>query len=398
MRGLTLSLTALLALSALGGLDKSAHARQEPPTGAAAKTYKIAVGDMLSISAAGIPEIGLSREVVVAPDGRISLPLVGQVLASGLTIVQLEAKLKKGLDKYYLRPGISVGLLRVNPERFVNVIGPGDKSGKIAMKDGWRVLDAMAAAGSVPTERLEFFKLELLRGATRIPLSLEELIKSKSTALNLELKENDTILVTTIDEAKRAVTVSGQVNKTGPVMLPSDGSMATVIALSGGFTPLADRANVQIERDGKQIIVDLTRIDMAKTGGEVLQIGDKLFVPENRKRFYLTGMVAKAGEQLYPDDRKLKLSEVLSNAQVPPVGADLKNIRVTRDGSDGKPVIQTVNVTKMMKEGDKSMDMEVLPGDTVTVPAGKQNNGMQGLQSGIWLISSMLGIFSFIRR
>jgi polysaccharide export outer membrane protein len=404
MRGLTLALAALFALSMLGGLSGAAHARQTPPSGAAARTYKITIGDALSVSASGIPEIGPGREVVVAPDGRISLPLVGQMLAVGLTISQLEAKLKKALEKYYLRPGISVGLIRAN-ERFVNVIGPGEKSGKVLMKDGWRILDAMAAAGSVPTERLEFFKLELLRGATRMQLDLRELIQSKSTARNLKLEENDTILITPIEESKRTVTVSGQVIRTGPILLPSDGSIATVIALSGGFTPLADRANVQIEREGKQIIIDLTRLDQGKIldqgkveNGEKLEIGDKLFVPENRKRFYLTGMVAKAGEQLYPDDRKPKLSEVLSNAQVPPVGADLKNIRITREGTDGKQVIQTINVTKMMKEGDKATDVDILPGDTITVPAGKQGGGMQNLQNSIWLVSTLIGIFAFIRR
>lgn len=394
MRRLTLSLAALLSLSLLGGISQSAFARQDAPAGTALKTYKITTGDILIISAAGIPEIGPSREVVVAPDGRISLPLVGQVSAAGQTVAQLENAIRKKLEKFYLRPGISVGLVKAN-ERFVNVIGPGDKSSKTLMKDGWRVLDAMTAAGSVPTERLEFFKLELLRGATRIPLSLAELIQSKSTALNIELKENDTILITTIDEAKRAVTVSGQVLKTGPVILPSDGSIATVIALAGGFTPAADRANVQIEREGKQITVNLTRLDTAGSE-ERLQIGDKLFVPENRKRYYMAGMVARGGEQPYPDDRKLKLSEVLS-AQVPATGADLKNIRVTREGADGKQVIQTVNITKMMKEGDKSSDMEILPGDTITVPAGKQS-GTQGLQNGLWIISSVLGIFSFLRR
>lgn len=394
MRRLTLSLAALLSLSLLGGISQSAFARQDAPGGTALKTYKITAGDILIISAAGIPEIGPSREVVVAPDGRISLPLVGQVPAAGQTVAQLENAIRKKLEKFYLRPGISVGLVKAN-ERFVNVIGPGDKSSKTLMKDGWRVLDAMTAAGSVPTERLEFFKLELLRGATRIPLSLAELIQSKSTALNIELKENDTILITTIDEAKRAVTVSGQVLKTGPVILPSDGSIATVIALAGGFTPAADRANVQIEREGKQITVNLTRLDTAGSE-ERLQIGDKLFVPENRKRYYMAGMVARGGEQPYPDDRKLKLSEVLS-AQVPATGADLKNIRVTREGADGKQVIQTVNITKMMKEGDKSSDMEILPGDTITVPAGKQS-GTQGLQNGLWIISSVLGIFSFLRR
>jgi polysaccharide biosynthesis/export protein len=392
-------LCALTALSLVCGLAQPVQARQKPPTGAAARTYKIAVGDMLSISAAGIPEIGPGRELTVAPDGRISLPLVGQILAAGLTLVQLENKLKQALSKVYLRPGISVGLIRVNQERFVNVFGPGDRSSKQPMKDGWRVLDALASAGGVPNERLEFYQLKLVRGATQIPLDLRELVQSKSAAQNLELKENDSIFITPIDETKRTVTVSGMVAKQGPVLIPSDGSIATVIALSGGFTQMADRANVQIEREGKKITVDLTKIDQGEVK-EQLQIGDKLFIPENKKRYYLVGMVAKSGEQLYPDDRKLKLSEVLSNAQVPINGAELKKVSVNRAGTDGKQVIQVLNVTKMMKEGDKAtdVDIDILPGDTVTIPPSKQGNGAQSLQNTLFTISTLFGILSFIRR
>ncbi len=391
-------LCALTALVCVCGLAQPVQARQKPPTGAAAKVYKISVGDMLSVSAAGIPEIGPGRELTVAPDGRISLPLVGQLLASGLTIVQLENKLKQALSKYYLRPGISVGLLRINQERFVNVFGPGDRSSKQPMKDGWRVLDALASAGGVPNERLEFFQIKLVRGATQIPLDLRELIQSKNAAQNLELKENDSIFITPIDETKRTVTVSGYVQKQGPVLIPSDGSLATVIALSGGFAQGADRANVQIERDGKKITVDLTKLDQG-IFEEKLEIGDKLFVPENKKRFYIAGgVVGKGGEQLYPDDRKLKLSEVLGNAQLPAVGANFKKVSINRAGTDGKQVIQVVNVTKMMKEGDKTDDIDILPGDTVTIPPSKQGGGTQSLQNTLFTISTLFGIISFIRR
>jgi polysaccharide export outer membrane protein len=389
----------LLTLSVVGTTSVPASAQKPNPPKPApvVKTYKIAIGDLLQISAPGISEIGASREVIVAPDGRISLPLVGQILASGLTLVQLETRLKQSLDKFYLKPGITVGLLRVNIERFVNVVGPGDKSGRIPMKDGWRVLDALAAAGSVPTERLEFFKIELLRGANRIPLDLKELIRSKSAAQNQVLKEDDTILITAIDEAKRTITVSGFVQKTGQVLLPSDGSLATVISNSGGFLPTADRASVQIEREGATITVDLTKLDQGIVK-ETLQIGDKIFVPENKKRYYVQNLGGKSGEAMYPDDRKVRLSEVLANAGLPPVGVDLKKISVTRVGTDGKQVIQTVNVTKMVKEGDKSDDMDILPGDTVTIPPGKQGNGMQNFQNALWVVSTLFGILTFIRR
>ena len=396
MLRITAALAALLALSVSMPIT-AARAQDSGSMPAAGRTYKIAVGDQLSISASGIAEIGV-REVAVGPDGRISVPLIGQLSVVGLTLSQLEERLRKGISKFYLRPNVSVGLIRVNQERFINVIGPAERSSKIPMKDGWRVLDAMAGAGGVPTDRLEFYEVVLLRGSTKIPLDMRKLIQEKNPAQNLVLQDRDTIFITAIDDSKRAVTVFGQVQKTGPVLLPSDGSIATVIALSGGFTPLADRSQAYIEREGAKIQVDLLKLDRGEVK-EVLQIGDKLYIPENKKRYRVVGAVSKSGEQLYPDDHKITLAEALANAQLPPTGADLKKVRVTREGANSGSVVQTINVEKMMKEGDLSSDMIIQPGDTITVPVGKQSgSGVQGLQTGIYIISSLIGILAFFKR
>jgi polysaccharide export outer membrane protein len=369
---------------------------QKPAPAVVSRSYKIAVGDILSISAAGIPEIG-QREVAVGPDGRISVPLVGQLSVVGLTLAQLEDKLKKGVAKFYLRPNIGVGLIKVNAERFVSVIGPAERSSKIPMKDGWRILDALATAGGLPTDRLEFYKVQLVRGNNKIPLDMIKLIKEQDPAQNRILEEGDTIFITTIDESQRAVTVFGQIQKTGPVLLPSDGSIATVIALSGGFTPKADRAQSYIERDGKKISVDLTKLDQGIVK-EQLQIGDKLYIPENKNRYRVVGAVGEPGEKLYPDDRKLTLSEVLTDAKIPVQGANLKKIHLTRAGSGTASVVQTINVEKMMKDGDPTSDVEILPGDIITVDATKQSGGLQSLQSGLYLISGLIGVLAFFKR
>ena len=386
-------LLAACALSVLGSIAAPTLA-QKPA--AVAKTYKITAGDILSVSAMGIPEIG-TREVIVAPDGRISVPLVGQLLVQGLTLPQLEDRLRKSVSKFYLRPNISVGLVRINPDRFVNVIGPAERSNKIPMKDGWRVLDALASAGGIPTDRLEFYTVSLLREETKIPLDMRKLIQDQDPAQNLVLTPGDTIFITAIDDSKRAVTVFGQVTKTGPVLLPSDGSVTTVISLSGGFTQLADRANAYIERDGNKIPLDLTKLDQGAVK-EVLKIGDKLYIPENKKRYRVVGAVLDPGEKLYPDDRKITLSEVLSTAKLPVQGVDMKKIRVTRAGAGEVSVVQTINVEKMLKEGDTTNNIEILPGDIITVPDKKAGGGIQSLQSGLWIMSSLIGIVSFLRR
>lgn len=401
---LRLSFALLACLVGIFGLVAPPASAQKAVPPIVSRSYKIAVGDALSISAAGIPEIG-QREVVVGPDGRISVPLVGQLAVVGLTLAQLEEKLKKGVAKFYLRPNIAVGLISVdkerfvNKDRFVNVIGPAERSAKIPMKDGWRVLDALATAGGVPTDRLEFYKVQLVRGGNKIPLDMIKLIKEQDPAQNRILEESDTIFITTIDESQRAVTVFGQVQKTGPVLLPSDGSLATVIALSGGFTPMADRSQSYIERDGKKITVDLTKLDQGIVK-EQLQIGDKLYIPENKNRYRVVGAVNEPGEKLYPDDRKLTLSEVLTNAKIPVQGANLKKIHLTRAGAGvgATSVVQTINVEKMMKDGDPTGDVEILPGDIVTVDATKQGGGIQSIQSGLYALSTLIGVLVFFKR
>ena len=81
--------------------------RDEIPT-----PYKLNIGDEVTVESTNDPE--LRRSLVVLPDGTITLPLVGQVRAAGLTVAQLRQELEKHFEKYYNLPGITVTPTRVD--------------------------------------------------------------------------------------------------------------------------------------------------------------------------------------------------------------------------------------------------------------------------------------------
>ena len=117
------------------------------------------------------------------------------------------------------------------------------------------------------------------------------------------------------EPAQTTVQVLGQVAKPGPMTWPRDGSIITVLQGAGGPTPLARLSQVTIERDSKNIMVDMRNYQ--KNGfepSERLVPGDKLIVPENKQEYYVFGPVSRAGTQLYPDDRKLTVYSVLAQS------------------------------------------------------------------------------------
>jgi polysaccharide export outer membrane protein len=114
-------------------------------TDAAAKTeYKIGPQDLLQIDVWKEPEI--TRTIPVRPDGKISLPLLNDVQASGLTAMQLAANIRESLGKYLTNPQVTVTVTQINSQR-VFVTGEVAKSGAIPLLAGMTALQALSSSG-----------------------------------------------------------------------------------------------------------------------------------------------------------------------------------------------------------------------------------------------------------
>jgi polysaccharide biosynthesis/export protein len=161
-----------------------------PPAG-----YVIGPDDQLSV--VYWREKDMSADVVVRPDGLISLPLLNDVQASGLTPEQLRAAITKDATKFVEEPTVSVVVKAIN-SRKVFITGQVGKPGYYPIGGPTTVLQLIAIAGGV-AEYADKNKISIIRKEGSKDVSFrfnyEDVIKGKNLAQNIELKPGDTVVV-----------------------------------------------------------------------------------------------------------------------------------------------------------------------------------------------------------
>ncbi|MFZ0706873.1 MAG: polysaccharide biosynthesis/export family protein [Candidatus Korobacteraceae bacterium] len=169
-----------------------------PQRVAPVKTDSFVIGaeDLLTINV--WKEQELSRQVPVRPDGMISLPLLGDVKAAGLTPLQLQDLLTADLKKYISDPQVTVIVTQVNSLSF-NVVGEVLKPGYYPLTRRMTVLDAIAMAGGF-RDFAKIKKIYVLRTAAdgkevRLPFNYKNVVKGKNMSQNIELEPRDTLVV-----------------------------------------------------------------------------------------------------------------------------------------------------------------------------------------------------------
>lgn len=159
--------------------------------------YVIGNGDELYINVWKEPD--LTRNVPVRPDGMITLPLVGDIKASGLTPTKLEEDLTKQLGSFVSNPSVTVTVQGVHSQKY-NVVGEVQKPGTYELSGPpTTVLDAIATAGGLK-DFAKSKKIYILRvGAdgkqTRMPFNYKDVIKGEHMDQNIVLEPRDTIVV-----------------------------------------------------------------------------------------------------------------------------------------------------------------------------------------------------------
>lgn len=162
--------------------------------GAAADTYVIGASDTITVTVWKEPT--LSGSLLVRPDGMISVSLLGDVQAAGLTPLQLADQIAAKLKKYIQDPNVSVVVNQIH-SKVVYLIGKVGKKGPIEITPAMTLLEAIGSAGGV-TEFANVKKMYILRDEAgkheKIPVHYKEALKGDS-ALDLVLKPGDTIVV-----------------------------------------------------------------------------------------------------------------------------------------------------------------------------------------------------------
>ena len=160
------------------------------------KTYVIGENDVLEVDVWKEKEI--SRTIPVRPDGKISLPLVGEVQASGMTPMGLQDDLTKRLKAYIANPEVTVIVADPRSHQF-NVVGEVMRPGSYPLSQSMTVLDAVAQAGGFKdfAKETKIYVLRPMPGdiRVRIPFNYKQVIKGRDLQENVPLKPGDTIVV-----------------------------------------------------------------------------------------------------------------------------------------------------------------------------------------------------------
>lgn len=153
--------------------------------------YIIGAEDLLFIQVWREPDF--TRQVIVRPDGKISLPLIGEVQAGGLTPEQFGTSLHEALSKLINNPDVSVSVLEVNSKRYF-IDGQVGRPGLYRLITPTTVLEALSESGGF-REFANPKKVRILRGTKTYRFNYREVIKGKNMAQNIYLENGDHIIV-----------------------------------------------------------------------------------------------------------------------------------------------------------------------------------------------------------
>jgi len=171
-------------------------AKANNPTAVVADAdYKIGPQDVVRIDVWKEPEI--SRTIPVRPDGKVSLPLLNDVQAAGLTAIQLSNAIHDGLTKYLNNPQVTVTVMEINSRR-VYITGEVNRPGALPLLPNMTVLQALSSGGGF-TQFAKLKNIYVLRTEdgkqVKHSFNYKEVVKGKNQDQNILLLPGDVIVV-----------------------------------------------------------------------------------------------------------------------------------------------------------------------------------------------------------
>jgi polysaccharide export outer membrane protein len=270
--------------------------------GALLSEYVLVAGDTVDVNVFGEPT--LTRSVQIRPDGKINMPLVGDVPAAGLTPAQLADKLTQALKTYLRAPQVAVSITGYQ-RAYAYLVGQVVRPGSVEIQRGATVLEVMGLAGGV-TPRAAMRSAVLIRRASgqTVALDLDKLMVRGDRTVNAGVEPGDIIMVPTL---QNRVLIFGAVRSPGGYELEDNTRLADAIAIAGGPADRAYTNQVGLIRtgaDGKPVVTHVNFDQVVRGNAQqnvALQNGDILYVPpDNRVRWtdvlsYLSGLSVVRG-------------------------------------------------------------------------------------------------------
>jgi len=289
----------LAAILFLAAASLRAQQAQPPPAAEQRSVYRLGPLDVLAIRTPDTTEENATeRTVRINPDGFINLPLIGRVLAAGLTVEELEQVLAHNLKAYYKEPQVGVSVLEFRSQT-ASVLGMVNNPGVLQLQGGKTLIDVISLAGGMKPEASSTIRITRKKERGPIPLpkvredatgqfaiaevNMRAIIEARSPELNILVMPDDIITVLAAD----LIYIVGEVNRPGTVVLSNQDSISVmqILAIAGGHTKAASLKKCWILRSKPgepartEIPLNISKIKDRKAEDVALLPNDILLVP-----------------------------------------------------------------------------------------------------------------------
>lgn len=273
--------------------------------------YRLHREDVLFISVWNEPS--LTQETPIGRDGTISVALIGVVKVEGMTVSELEEYLERAYKEkgYFRDPQVGVFIRQFYRPR-VTVLGMVTRAGVYEFKYGDRVLDALSLAANYVADRADLERARLEReDGTVLTLDLRQLLEGSDKSINIELKDNDTLIIP--EDTLNRVFVGGQVSRPGQFTWKPRMTVLDALGQAGWSSQRGMTSQTYVLRQKEDGSSERIRVDMVKlvrkgdlSQNITLQRGDMLYIPETRTpdldRVYRSLSVLWLGKRILDTD------------------------------------------------------------------------------------------------
>lgn len=252
--------------------------------------YQLGRGDEITVNFAGRPE--MQAKPIVGPDGRISLPLAGDIMVAGLTRPQAAAAIETALSSYYTNLSVQVIVTKYTANRVV-LLGAVDHPGMFTFDGTPSLLEVLARGGvqagpnkSGTTSDVNQIpeRCAIYRGTDQVVwVELRQMMETGNALADLRLRRDDVVYVPSSSE--RFISVLGEVQHPGAIPLAYNSTAASLLAQAGGVSDHAGsnpRIQIVDPTSGTSHYYTLKELlDPIKSREVTLKPGQIIFVPKS---------------------------------------------------------------------------------------------------------------------
>mgnify|MGYP002776340916 CR=1 FL=1 len=241
--------------------------------------YQLGSGDVLRLDVYGRPEV--SGKHIVGPDGKISVPLAGDIRLSDRTREEGRDLIAERLRTYFTQPFVSL-IVEEYTSNQVTVLGRVERAGMQKFAQAPTLVDVLAGAGAMPTgdKQAVLTRCAIMRGRDRLIWVDLKALLGGDMAYNLRMKKGDVVFIP--DTAEKNVYVLGQAVRPGTFRLTQHMTVLDALAQAGGPTEDAKTEQIGLYRAASnriEVIPFADVINPARAANYALEDGDVLFLP-----------------------------------------------------------------------------------------------------------------------